>query len=332
MTPPLIDVAHLFFDYPGHRALNDVSLRIEAGSVTALVGPNGAGKTTLLRCMAALETPVAGRIFFDGHDVHEEPRAAHRQMGYLSDSFGLYGNLSVARCLRYAACAQGVEDASLASSIDWVAERLGLREKLTHTASTLSRGQRQRVAIAQAIIHRPRLLLLDEPASGLDPEARSSLAHIFRDLQKEGMTLLVSSHILAELDEYSTHMLALDEGRILEHRALQRQSSEMPTAFASPLADSVRALRFEFIGDLSAARNWLAEQPQVALEESDPASGQNGVNVRFSGSQSAQADLIAECIAAQQRVLSVAPVSENLQHSYLKSLQAKRSAFTKESI
>ena len=327
---PLIDVTHLFFDYPGHRALNDVSLQIEAGSVTALVGPNGAGKTTLLRCIAALETPVAGQVFLDGQDVHEHPRAAHRQMGYLSDSFGLYGSLSVARCLRYAACAQGVETAEITSAIDWVAHRLGLHEKLTHVANTLSRGQRQRVAIAQAIIHRPRLLLLDEPASGLDPEARASLAHIFRDLQNEGMTLLVSSHILAELDEYSTHMLALDEGRILEYRALQRGNVAMPSA--PHLAENLRALRFEFIGDLLAARAWLAAQPQVYLEENDQYSSQDAssVHIRFAGSQMAQADLIAACIAAQHRVLSVAPVSENLQHSYLKSLQAKRSAFTKE--
>jgi ABC-2 type transport system ATP-binding protein len=179
----VIEVDNLSFDYPGFRALDQVSLAIEAGSVTALVGPNGAGKTTLLRCIAALEAPLSGTVQVAGHDVYESPREVHRQMGFLTDSFGLYGDLTVAQGLEYAARSQGLPTAAVAQAVSSTALRMGLSEKLQNVASTLSRGQRQRLAIGQAIIHAPQVLLLDEPASGLDPEARAALASVFRALQ-----------------------------------------------------------------------------------------------------------------------------------------------------
>ena len=186
----------------------------------AIAGCSGVGKTTLLRCIAALETPLSGTVRVAGLDVYDDPREVHRRMGYLSDNFGLYSDLTVAQGLEYAARSQGLSAQAVAPAVHATAHRLGLDDKLHKLASTLSRGQRQRLAIGQAIIHAPQVLLLDEPASGLDPEARSALAIVFKALQAQGMTLLVSSHILAELDEYSTHMLALNQGRVLEHRPL----------------------------------------------------------------------------------------------------------------
>lgn len=314
MNDTIIEVSDLCFDYPGHRALNGISLSLATGSVTALVGPNGAGKTTLLRCIAALDNPVAGRVRVGGLDVHEQPREAHRLMGYLSDNFGLYGDLTVARCLSYAASAQGLDARAVPGAVEQTAARLGLRDKLDQLVRTLSRGQRQRVAIAQAIIHAPRVLLLDEPASGLDPEARSSLAAVFRALQAEGMTLLVSSHILAELDEYSTHMLALDAGHILEYRALAKG--------AQATAGEGRWLRLEFAAALPAAVAWLEQQAGVSLGKQEA----DGIDIRFVGGAEAQAGLVAACVQAGHALTTIAPVSENLQHSYLKSLAVGRQA------
>ena len=316
MNETIIEVSDLCFDYPGHRALNGIRLKLEAGSVTALVGPNGAGKTTLLRCIAALDNPVSGQVRVGGLDVHEHPREAHRLMGYLSDNFGLYGDLTVARCLSYAASAQGLDAREVPAAVELTAKRLGLQEKLEQLVRTLSRGQRQRVAIAQAIIHAPRVLLLDEPASGLDPEARSSLAAVFRTLQGEGMTLLVSSHILAELDEYSTHMLALDAGHILEHRVLAKG--------AAAASGQGRWLRLEFAAALPEAVIWLEQQAGVSLGNKDAA----GVDIRFAGSAEEQAHFVAACVQAGHALTVIAPVSENLQHSYLKSLAAGRQART----
>ncbi|MFP6680824.1 MAG: ABC transporter ATP-binding protein, partial [Gammaproteobacteria bacterium] len=166
----MIEVQNLIFEYPGHRAIDDVSFTINRDSVTALVGPNGAGKTTLMRCLCGLERPLSGSIIIDGIDVIENPRRSHEKIGYLSDFFGLYDELQVAQCLRYAAEANGVRN-NVSESIRQTAERLRLTERLYQHVGELSRGLRQRVAIGQAMIHNPRVLILDEPASGLDPEA-----------------------------------------------------------------------------------------------------------------------------------------------------------------
>ena len=210
----MIRISGLVFEYPGHRALHGVSLAVEAGAITALVGPNGAGKTTLLRCMAALETPYAGRVTIDGLDTREAPRAIHARLGYLPDFFGLYDALSVRRCLHYAARAHGIGPREAAGTVDAAAARVGLADRMEQLAGTLSRGLRQRLAIAQSIVHRPAVLLLDEPAAGLDPQARRDLSQLLLSLKTDGMTLVVSSHILAELEDYSDRMIIVNQGRI----------------------------------------------------------------------------------------------------------------------
>jgi ABC-2 type transport system ATP-binding protein len=222
----MLSVRHLVFDYPGHRALDDVSFTIEPKTITALVGPNGAGKTTLLRCCAALDRPFAGEVLLDGLDIHDAPRKAHRLMGYLPDSYGLYDELTVRQCLAYRAATLGVKRGEREEKVRLAAERMEIMDRLGDKAGALSRGLRQRLAIAQAIIHEPALLLLDEPASGLDPEARMGLSAVLRALRDKGMTIVVSSHILAELEDYSTHMLVIREGRILHHRALDPMSKQ----------------------------------------------------------------------------------------------------------
>ena len=233
----MIEVSDLRFDYPGVRALDGVSFALPAGSVTALVGPNGAGKTTLLRCLAALDVPLSGQVCVDGIDVQEHPRECHRRVGYLSDFYGLYAALTVRQCLTHVALAQRIVAADVPAAVARVAAEVGIGEKLDVRAGELSRGQRQRVAIGQAIIHRPRVVLLDEPASGLDPEARHALAGLFLSLRDEGMTLLVSSHILAELEAYSSAMLVLRNGRIVENIGLGavQQRERLRVRFAQPV-------------------------------------------------------------------------------------------------
>jgi len=234
-----ITVENLIFDYPTLRALHGVSFAVERCSVTALVGPNGAGKTTLLRCMAALDTPFAGRVLIEGKDAHEDPRASHRRLGYLSDFFGLYDELTVTRCLRHAAAMHGLQGADERLAVERVIGQLDLGDLASRPAGELSRGQRQRLAIAQAIVHQPAIVLLDEPASGLDPLARHKLSDLLLGLRDEGMTLIVSSHILAELEDYSSHVLVMDGGRLVEHRAIAGGGETVTLALelATPCAD-----------------------------------------------------------------------------------------------
>jgi ABC-2 type transport system ATP-binding protein len=304
----LIEISGLTFEYPGHRALDEVTLTVAGGSVTALVGPNGAGKTTLMRCIAGLETPLTGNITVAGMNVIEQPREVHRIMGYQSDFFGLYQDLSVARCFEYAAAAQGLPDKEIPAAITLTAQRLELSDRLQQISGSLSRGLRQRVAIGQAIIHQPKVLLLDEPASGLDPEARASLAALFRQMQADGMTLLVSSHILAELDEYSSHMLALRDGRILESRAL---NSALPQ-------NTIQHLHLHLAAANLRLPEWLHAYAQITVKKSTD----NFAEFDFQGDLSSQATLLKELVNAGFQVSSFAQYRENLQQSYLRSVKA----------
>ncbi len=264
----MITVEHLVYEYPTKRALHDVSFAIEEGSITALVGPNGAGKTTLLRCMAALEPPFSGRVLLHGMDTVEEPRKVHENLGYLQDLFGLYDTLSVQQCLTFAGLSHNVSRSDIKQRVKEVAIQLGLADRMEMKAGQLSRGLRQRLAIGQAIIHHPKILLLDEPASGLDPEARVDLSTLLLQLRSEGITLVVSSHILAELEEYSTHMLVIRDGRIEQHqgikelqeerRRIQLRCCETPEHLTAALSalDTISdlhtdgmTLRFRFAGD-----------------------------------------------------------------------------------
>lgn len=210
----MIEIRDLVFEYPTARALDGVSLQVAPKAITALVGPNGAGKTTLLRLMAALETPYAGSIIIDGLDTRKDPRAVHEKLGYLPDFFGLYDALSVRRCLAFAARSHGLPPSQVDEAVAVAAQNVGLTDRLDQAAGALSRGLRQRLAIAQALVHRPSLLLLDEPAAGLDPQARRDLSHLLLSLRDKGMTLVVSSHILAELEDYSDQMVIIDHGHV----------------------------------------------------------------------------------------------------------------------
>ena len=306
-----IEVSHLMFEYPGVRALDDVSFGVAAGSVTALVGPNGAGKTTLLRCLAGLEQPMLGSIEVAGIDVLEEPRAVHRKIGYLADFYGLYDALTVRQCFAYAAASHGVQDTAVEAAVMRAAERLGLTGLIARRAAELSRGQRQRVAIGQALIHDPRVLMLDEPASGLDPEARHDLALLFTRLSGEGMTLLVSSHILAELDEYSTHMLVMKEGRLIEAKSLggaPAGACRVRVAFARPVAN----LAAHLAGVLGAIRGLKVV-----------AAGDAGATIEFSGGLDAQGEMLRALVLAGLAVTSFSAERENLHQSYLRTVASE---------
>ena len=305
MPGQAIAVEGLSFEYPGMRALDDVSFTVERGSVTALVGPNGAGKTTLLRCLAGLDQPLLGSVEVAGVDVLEEPRLAHRKMGLLADFFGLYDALTVRQCLAHASAANGVPAAQLDATVQRAAERLEISDKLDARAGELSRGQRQRVAIGQALAHGPEVLLLDEPASGLDPEARLSLAGLFKRLQSEGVTLIVSSHILAELDAYATHMLVLRAGRMIENRAVREAAPQR------------RQLRIDLAEPHPEMRARIAAFDGAVILDAR----ERSATIELAGGPVEQANLLAHLVAGGLRVSAFAEVHEDLQTSYLRTVR-----------
>ena len=303
----MISVRGLSFEYPGVRALDDVSFSIKRGSVVALVGPNGAGKTTLLRCLAALDQPISGEILFDGEDTLENPRAAHEKIGYLPDFFGLYDDLTVERCLLFHAAAHRIEETSLPDAVRRAAERLGLADRMHMRARELSRGLRQRLAIAQAIVHEPPLLLLDEPASGLDPEARASLSQLFLELRDAGMTLMVSSHILTELQAYSSHMLVLRQGRIMGEELIGAQPEAMvPMYLLLSAADEAASGVLSSIADVSDVR----------------VDGRR-IDFLYAGDESGRYRLLKQLLDQGLPVSSFAQAERGMQRAYLDKIRGK---------
>ena len=303
-TSPIIKVERLSYEYPGLRALDDVSFTIAGGSITALVGPNGAGKTTLLRCLAGMDRPLSGSITVNGIDVVEEPRHNHRCIGYLSDFFGLYEDLSVRQSLTYVAAANGIAQSRIRAIIEQAAQQLGLSARLDQRAGDLSRGLRQRVAIAHAVIHSPQVILLDEPASGLDPEARYQLGELFIALKKSGMTLLISSHILAELEAYSTDILILRDGRMLEQRGLGTLDADTCVLEMAVLQTAETAL----------ALLDLDERVSAVVP------GEEAIQFHFAGDSAARAALLREFVKRGVEVSHFAAVADDLQQSYLRSI------------
>ena len=301
LTEQMIQVDNIVYEYPGKRALKGVSFQIKPATVTALVGPNGAGKTTLLRCMAALERPFSGSISIDGLDTIENPREIHRKLGYLSDFFGLYDDLTVEQCLTYAAMSHGIDESLIDNAVERSSFRVGLKDRLDIQAKALSRGLRQRLAVGQAIIHEPEVVLLDEPASGLDPEARISLANMLSELREQGMTLIVSSHILSELESYSTHMLTIRDGEITGHRAIDDEG------------ESVQERVKICVDNQSAAVELIESFENVVVEKIESTS----IRVSIEGGESARSQLLSAMVTQNLAVSEFALEKRRLEEVYM---------------
>ena len=201
---------------PGQLVAADrLSLEIPAGEVFGLVGPNGAGKTTTLKMICGLMLPTAGRITVNNVDVEKEPEKAQEHIGYLADFFSVYDDLKSWEYVDHFARAYKMEPSRIPGRVREVIGTLGLETKYDAMAGSLSRGMKQRLGIARAIVHNPPLLVLDEPASGLDPKARLELKDLIRKLNREGRTIFITSHVLSDLEEICTSLAIMEKGKLL---------------------------------------------------------------------------------------------------------------------
>ena len=304
----IIEATGLVKRYDGTLAVGGVDLAIEEGEIFGLVGPNGAGKTTMLRMLATLLVPTSGDARVAGESVRRNPQAVRRVIGYMPDAFGVYDDMKVWEYLDFFGRCYGLGPAQRKRMIGDLLELVDLASKRDAYVLTLSRGMQQRLCLAHALVHDPKVLLLDEPASGLDPRARVELRELLRELRNLGKTIVISSHILPELEELCTSVAIVDRGRVLASGTIAEIGQKLRIG---------EVLRVRVLGgdvSVEAARAWFAGRPDVASATLD-FSGQ--IEIGFRGDETRAAGLLAAAVAAKIAIASYAPAATDLQELFL---------------
>lgn len=301
----MIRVRDLRVDYDDVCAVRDLSLEVGRGEVCGLIGPNGAGKTTTMRAILGLIEPTYGDIEVAGVDMAERPRDASRVVGFMPDYPPMYDDLVVWEFLDLFAASYGIPKRDRPSAIDRELERVGLVEKRSAMVVELSRGMRQRLMLAKTLISDPRVLILDEPASGVDPQGRIDLKNALRALAAEGKTVLISSHILAEMTEFCTSVAIMQKGQMVV-------SGKIDEVTARVMGSAVLAV--EVLGPAEEFLRILAADPRAgAVERSNGA-----YEFRYRGDAEEASVLLAALVTSGVRVASFARRKEGLEELFLK--------------
>lgn len=285
----MIRCRHLSKSYAGFEALHDLNLEIAQGDTFGFIGPNGAGKTTTIRILSTLLEPSSGEASIGGFSVVEQPEEIRRLLGYMPDKFGVYDGMKVWEYLDFFAGAFRLPRASRSRLIDDVLELTDLGPKKDFFVEALSTGMRQRLCLAKTLLHDPQVLILDEPASGLDPRARIEMRELLKELTRMGKTIMISSHILPELSDFCNRIGILEAGKLLAAGS----ADEIMGSLQSERRITLRLLR-----QAEKAAEWLQLEPQIAgldLVQGTPAK----IRFGFSGELEDLA-LLAERLAASE--------------------------------
>lgn len=229
-TVPLVSIRNLSKTYGKFVALDNLNLDIVPGAIFGFIGPNGAGKTTTMRILSTLLAPTTGDAWIGGAQLSSDPDGVRRQIGYMPDFFGVYNDMRVWEYLDFFAGAYGVVPSARPAMVADLLTLVGLSAKRDAPVEALSRGMKQRLGLARTLVHNPSLLILDEPASGLDPRARIELRELLKELRQLGKTVLISSHILTELAEVCTHVGIVERGRLLVSGSIDEILRQMQPA------------------------------------------------------------------------------------------------------
>jgi ABC-2 type transport system ATP-binding protein len=303
-----IDTRGVTKQFDRHIAVNDIDLQVAAGEICGLIGPNGAGKTTLLRMLAAAEEPTTGEIYINGCRLlrdRSNPTLKQR-IGFLPDDFPLYDDLTVWDYLDYFGRLYNLRQPRRRERIYSVLELVQLTNKRNSLISTLSRGMKQRLSLGRTIIHEPLLLLLDEPVSGLDPIARAQFREIIKTVQKAGMTVVISSHVLSDLAELCTWVGIMEFGYLVESAPLQELYKRL----------SKQQIFISTLGNLDDLAAEIKNFPWVESWEILPESQQ--VCVHFSGSREDAANLLRSLVTANIPLTEFHCTQEDLETIFLK--------------
>lgn len=300
----MLCVKNLVKKFGKFTAVDNLSLEIGEGQIFGFVGANGAGKTTTIKIIAGLLPQTSGEVAIDGVDISAYPRQVKRMIGYMPDFFGVYDDLKVDEYMDFYSGIYGIPYRERKAAADQLLELVNLTDKRECYVDALSRGMKQRLCLARSLIHNPRLLILDEPASGLDPRARVEMKGILRELKSMGKTVLISSHILPELAEICTAVGIIDHGRMLAQgtvdeimRKLER-SGRIKIKVIDRVEDAVKIIQEQpFVGDVSVI--------------------ENTIDADFKGGEKALTDILKHLVTADIPVISFTEESGSLESIFM---------------
>jgi ABC-2 type transport system ATP-binding protein len=309
--PPIIEVNNLTKRYGNRTAVDNISFSIDPGSIFGFIGPNGAGKTTTIRMLTTLLKPTAGRASVDGHSVTNNPYAARSIIGYMPDFFGVYTDMKVWEYLDFFGACYHIPVSERSGLVKDLLELVELGHRRDDFVDALSRGMKQRLCLARALVHDPKVLVLDEPASGLDPRARVEFRDLLTELSNMGKTIFVSSHILADIAEICTEVGIIEMGRMVTHGSLEAIKRRLT---------SDHHLCIRVLGDaIEPAKSTLAVIQGVSrLETRATRDGDWDILIQFRGDKAAVSNLLKQLVTANVPVLAFTEETDSLEDMFMR--------------
>ena len=300
----MIEVRNLTKNYEGFWAVRGISFDVAQGEVFGFIGPNGAGKTTSIRILATLLDPTTGSICVEGKSVISEPDEVRRRIGFMPDNFGVYEGITVWEYLDFFAAAYGLERRARHAAIEGILELTDLKGLRDRLAGVLSKGMRQRLCLAKTLVHDPKVLILDEPANGLDPRARIEFRALLKELRNMGKTILISSHILNELSEVCTSVAILEKGRVVATGSIDGIKRQLQPGLVYTL---------ELLDGVDAARAALLGIPGVSNVQAQ----NGGLQFSFGGGREKVPDLVKALVARDVRITGLQETKTDLEGLFM---------------
>jgi ABC-2 type transport system ATP-binding protein len=313
--PAMIELRRLHRFFGSTRAVDDVSFDVYRGEVFGFIGPNGAGKTTSMRILATLDLPTAGDALVDGFSAINDPDRVRKRLGFMPDAYGVYPNVNCFEYLDFFARAYGLIGRDRHRALKHVLGFTGLDRLAEKPINGLSKGMKQRLCLGRTMIHDPAVMILDEPAAGLDPRARIELRVMINELAAAGKTILVSSHILTELAEMCDRVGIIEQGRLLAVGGVEEllAGSSATGEIASTEANAVVQIRVRVLNGAGGLAQWLADRADARQLSVDG----ELANFLLHGDLAAQADLLKQIVAAGFPVLEYGGRVKTLEDAFL---------------
>jgi ABC-2 type transport system ATP-binding protein len=309
---PIIQVENLTKTYKKRTAVDNISFTIEENGIFGFIGPNGAGKTTTIRILTTLLNPTAGRVLIDGYSVVDKPQTVRRLIGYMPDFFGVYTDMTVWEYLDFFSACYDVPAAQRPTLVKDLLELVDLSHRRDDFVDDMSRGMKQRLCLARTLVHDPKILILDEPASGLDPRARVEFRDLLTELRRMGKTIFFSSHILADIAEICTEVAIIEAGQMVVQGDIEVLRERMQQG---------HQLRIRLLGDaVAAAQSALAPLPTIqGIEVVEPAkNGDRELVVQLNGDKAAISELLKRLVLADVPVLAFNEETDSLEDVFMK--------------